>query len=83
MTAASVCDSYEECCFWERDETVRRAIQALPDRQRIAVILRYFEGMSCRDVGDAMGSTEKAVERLLARARAYLSAELEDLLSNE
>jgi len=67
----------------ERDEAVRMAMQGLPDRQRAAVVRRYFEGLSCREVAHVMGSTVKAVERLLARARAALEAPLGRLLSGE
>ena len=67
----------------ERDEAVRLAMQSLPDRQRAAVVLRYFEGLSCREVAHAMGSTVKAVERVLARARAALEEPLGKLLSGE
>lgn len=47
---------------------VREAIARLPDRQRVAVLLHRFEGMSYRQVAEAMGLSEEAVESLLARA---------------
>ena len=62
----------------ERDREVRKALHGLPDRQRIAVVLRYYEGLGYRDIARAMGVSEKAVERLLARARASLQALLDD-----
>ena len=60
----------------ERDAAVRRAVEALPANQRMAVVLRYYEGMAGREVAEAMGTTPKAVERLLARARAALGTAL-------
>lgn len=56
----------------ERARAVERAIAELPPKQRAAVVLRYYEGLSGRQIADAMGTTVKAVERLLARARTDL-----------
>ena len=57
----------------ERDRGVRRALELLPSNQRMALILRHFEGLSYRDIASALGTSEKAVERLLARARASMA----------
>ena len=56
----------------ERDEAVRAAIATLPGRQRMAVVLRYYEGLSGAEIAAAMGTSAKAVERLLARGRTGL-----------
>jgi len=60
----------------ERDIAIRRALDALPPAQRMAVVLRYYEDLDYRAIAHAMGTTEKAVERLLARARAALKGPL-------
>ena len=64
----------------ERAESIRNAIEKLPPRQRMAVVLRHFEGFTYRDIASAMNASEKSVERLLARARISLQALLADLL---
>ncbi|MFW6107048.1 MAG: sigma-70 family RNA polymerase sigma factor [bacterium] len=64
----------------ERDETVRTALATLPDRQRMAVVLRYYEGLSGAEIAAAMGTSAKAVERLLARGRTGLEQVLADFL---
>ena len=64
----------------DRDRAVRRALASLPSRQRMAIVLRYFEGLACRQVASAMQLSPKAVERLLARARNTLQKLLKDLL---
>ena len=56
----------------ERDDAVRAALVKLPDRQRMAVVLRYYEGLSGSEIAAAMGTSVKAIERLLARARTGL-----------
>jgi len=48
----------------------QRILQQLPEAYSAALLWRYWEGRSAREMADATGRTEKAVERLLARARA-------------
>ena len=57
---------------------VDAALQALPERQRLALTLFHYEGMSQIEVGEAMGISDEAVESLLARARRALKALLKD-----
>jgi RNA polymerase sigma-70 factor, ECF subfamily len=56
----------------EQSAAVRRAVASLPDRQRAAVVLRYYEGLPAAQVAKALQTTPKGVERLLARARDAL-----------
>lgn len=51
-----------------------RAIEELPPRQRLAVLLAYGEGLPVKDCAAALELTPKAVESLLSRARAALRA---------
>ncbi len=57
---------------WQSVET-RNAVEAtlrrLPADQRLALLFRYLDGLSVREVASAIGRTEKATESLLARAR--------------
>ena len=64
----------------ERDVAVREALDALRPNQRMATVLRYYEGLSGREIAAAMEVSPKAVERLLARARTVLAELLKDLL---
>lgn len=45
-------------------------LAGLPEAYRLALIWRYWERASARDMANKSGKTEKAIERLLARARA-------------
>lgn len=60
----------------ERETEIRKALDDLPPRQRMAIILRYYEGLSYADIARTLGITVKAVERLLGRARATLQSTL-------
>lgn len=51
---------------------LHRVVQRLPDRQRMAVVLCYFEAHSTPQAAAAMGLHVKALEGLLGRARAQL-----------
>lgn len=65
---------------------VDSALKALPERQRLALTLFHFEGMSQSEVAAAMGISDEAVESLLARARRALRVSLKDewmALSND
>lgn len=57
---------------------VDTALQGLPERQRLALMLFHFEGLSQLEVAASMGISDEAVESLLARARRALRAELKD-----
>lgn len=63
----------------ERDETVaqvQEAIAKLPQRQREAVVLRRYQGLSYEEIAATMDVTLPAVESLLQRAAANLRREL-------
>jgi RNA polymerase sigma-70 factor (ECF subfamily) len=67
----------------ERRETVlavRRAIDALPDRQRTALILHRYENLTHDRIAEITGWSRSAVESLLVRAYARLRTTLADLL---
>lgn len=57
---------------------VEAAIKGLPDRQRTALTLFHYEGLSQVEVGRIMGASDEAVESLLARARRSLKVALRD-----
>jgi len=53
-------------------EQMRRALVALPVRQRIAVVLRYYEDLSEAQTADLMHCGTGAVNSLVSRAMANL-----------
>ena len=56
---------------------VDAAIASLPERQRTAIVLTYYEELPNADVAEALGVSIEAVESLLARARRKLKECLE------
>ena len=61
----------------ERAEIVRLAIQSLNERQKLALLLSKFEGMSYAEIGETMSLSTQAVKSLLSRARCNLRSTLE------
>jgi RNA polymerase sigma-70 factor (ECF subfamily) len=59
-------------------QRVDAALKGLPDRQRMALTLFHYEGLSQIEVGRIMGISDEAVESLLARARRSLKTALRD-----
>jgi RNA polymerase sigma-70 factor, ECF subfamily len=66
----------------ETGVAVRRALDRLAPRHRLVLLLRAEEGLSCAEIGAAMGISRAAAKSLLFRARrefrrVYLAAEEE------
>ena len=55
-----------------RATAVAGAVRALPDRQRAAIVLTYYEGLPNAEAAAILGLGVKAVESLLVRARQAL-----------
>ena len=60
----------------DRQAALSRALSALPDRQREAVVLRHLEGLSNPEIGEILGVGVEAVESLVARGKRALAAAL-------
>jgi RNA polymerase sigma factor (sigma-70 family) len=59
--------------------TVSAAIQQLPERQRTAVLLRWYDGMTTAEVAQVMGIARQVAERLLQKGEAKLRIALHNL----
>ena len=57
----------------EAMQSLFRAINRLPENQKTALILAKIDHESHADIADYMGTTSKAVESLVARAKSNLS----------
>ena len=61
----------------ETQDIVRDALESLNERQKTAVLLHKFQGMSYQEIGDIMDLNVVAVKSLLSRARGRLKEVLE------
>lgn len=62
----------------ELHRSIDRAIAALPEQQRMAVILRTFEGLDYEEIAQSLDTSVSSVKSLLFRARATLREALID-----
>jgi RNA polymerase sigma-70 factor (ECF subfamily) len=66
----------------ERAVMVREAVASLDERQRLALMLSKFEGMSYEEISIAMEISVKAVKSLLFRARENVRERLEPYINH-
>ena len=59
-----------------RHDALRRALADLPERQRLAVMLRHFEGASNPEIAARLDISTEAVESLTARGKRALAQAL-------
>lgn len=60
----------------ELREALEQAINKLPKKYRMALVLRDMEGLSAGETGAIMGLSERAVKSRLHRARLFVRREL-------
>jgi RNA polymerase sigma-70 factor (ECF subfamily) len=61
----------------QRREKVRQVLETLPADYRAAVVLRYWYGLSYREIATTMDTTESAIKSRLHRARRMMAGHLE------
>jgi len=64
----------------ELEDAIDQAIQELPEKQRLAVIMRRFENLPYEEIGDVLELSLPAVKSLLFRARGQLKEQLQKYL---
>ncbi len=57
----------------QQSQKVLTALQGLPESQRTAIILQYFEGLTVKEMAEVMRTSISAVESLLIRAKRNLA----------
>ena len=62
----------------ERDRRLAAAIDALPSRQRAAIVLTYQEGLGNAEAASVLDTSVAGVETLLVRAKRALRAALSE-----
>jgi RNA polymerase sigma factor for flagellar operon FliA len=68
------------CCLrGELEERLTEAIANLPDRERLVMTLYYYEEMTMREIGLALGVVESRVSQVHASAVVHLRGALKDL----
>lgn len=68
----------EEVMRGTRDRELYGAVRRLPEKQRTAVVLYYFNGLTTREIASVMGCLEGTVKSRLHTARKQLRQVLAD-----
>ena len=79
MVADDAADGFDETARGETSRRVQAAMAQLPERQRAALALCYFEGMGNIEAAAMLDISIGALESLLVRARRALRDALGDL----
>ena len=64
-------------CQSETGRIIGKAVDTLPERQRLVFILRHYKLLSINEIGEAIGCTSGAIKAHLSRATANLRDRLE------
>jgi RNA polymerase sigma-70 factor, ECF subfamily len=67
----------------ERAEHVRRALLQIPEPYRVVVVLRHYEGLKFREIGEVLDIPEGTVKSRMVEAMNQLGRLLKPLLSEE
>jgi len=72
-------DPLFRCLRGELEDRLADGIAHLPDRERLVMTLYYYEEMTMREIGLALGVVESRVSQVHASAVVHLRAALKDL----
>jgi len=72
-------DPLFRCLRGEMEERLTESIQDLPERERLVMTLYYYEEMTMREIGLALGVVESRVSQIHASAVLHLRTVLADL----
>ena len=61
----------------EQQDTVRSAVQQLPELDRQVLMLKYVEGWTYRQLAEMLGVSEDSIEYRLLKSRKRLKALLQ------
>jgi RNA polymerase sigma-70 factor (ECF subfamily) len=70
----------EEILRRERLAAIRQKVEALPERQRLAVLMHKYQQMDYRQIADVLKLSESATKSLLFRAYETLRQELKEFV---
>ena len=71
-------DPYLSLHFSEIQDIMVRAIDALPDKEKLLVSLYYYEELTMKEIGEIMGYTESRISQLHTQAMLRLKARLRE-----
>jgi len=60
----------------EREKIIWKMINLLPKKQRVALILKRYEGLSCQEIADILECSVGSIQARMHRAKENLQEKL-------
>jgi RNA polymerase sigma-70 factor (ECF subfamily) len=76
-------DPYTGLVAKEERVILQRALHSLPERERLAIVLRDVEGLSTAEVASILGSSETTVRSQVSRGRLRLKSAIDCLMGGK
>jgi RNA polymerase sigma-70 factor (ECF subfamily) len=73
------CDPYSGVVEEEERQMLRKALNSLPEKERIAITLRDIEGLSTAEVAAILDSSETTVRSQVSRARVRMKEAIDEM----
>ena len=73
--------SYEIADRNEFARLLREAVMALPDKERVVLVLYYYENLMLKEIGQVMNVSESRVSQIHTKAVLRMRARLKDFIS--
>ncbi len=83
LEGAKLNNPYNQLNLKSVKEVVTKAIEELPERQRLVLSLYYYEDLNLKEIGRVLRVTESRVSQLHAQAVARLRAKLAQALGED
>lgn len=74
------CKPNDKCLSSELERIIKSAIRGLPDKFRIAIVLREFQGLSYEEIAVVTNTTIGTVKSRISRARGRLQEDLKEYI---
>ncbi len=72
-------DPFVQLNMSEVKEVLKRAIEKLPEKEKLVVALYYYEDLTMREIGEIMGYTESRISQMHTKAMHRMRAKLADI----
>jgi RNA polymerase sigma factor (sigma-70 family) len=76
-------DPYDGLARKQERLILQRALESLPEKERLAIVLRDVEGLSTAEVASILQSSETTVRSQVSRGRLRLKAAIDRLMGGE
>jgi RNA polymerase sigma-70 factor (ECF subfamily) len=74
---------FEEVAAEQQRQLLWKALNSLPERERIALTLRDIEGLTTSEVADILESSESTVRSQISRGRVRLKDAMDGLIGGQ